>query len=144
MTTDAELLVRYTKEKSEAAFAELVQRHVAMVYSAALRQLGGDAHLAQDVTQDVFTALARKAHQLSDRTTIAGWLFVGTHHAAAQTIRSLQRRRAREQEASVMHEILGGESGGVPDTWERIRPILDDAMGQLGAEGSVRNFVCKA
>ena len=132
MTTDAELLLRYSREKSEAAFADLVQRHVAMVYSAALRQLGGDVHLAQDVTQDVFTALARKAHQLSGRTTIAGWLYLGTHHAAAHTIRSLQRRRTREQEASIMHEILASENGSVTDDWVRVRPLLDEAMRQLG------------
>ena len=132
MTTDAELLVRYSTQKSDVAFAELVQRHVGMVYSAALRQLGGDTHLAQDVTQEVFTALARKAHKLSGRATIAGWLYRGTHHAAAQTIRSLQRRRAREQEASVMHEILATENGSGMDSWARVRPVLDDAMRQLG------------
>lgn len=132
MTTDSELLLHYVRKKSEVAFAELVQRHVAMVYSAALRQLGGDTHLAADVSQEVFTALARKAHQLSTRASIAGWLYLGTHHAAAQTIRSLRRRRAREQEVSVMHEILGSENSSVPDDWARVRPVLDEAMRQLG------------
>ena len=59
MSTDAELLQRYTSERAEEAFAELVRRHITLVYSAALRHLGGDAHLAHDVTQTVFTALAR-------------------------------------------------------------------------------------
>lgn len=132
MMTDAELLQRYVRDRSETAFAELVQRHVTLVYSAALRQLGGDAHLAQDVAQDVFTALARKARQLSGRASIAGWLYLGTHHAAAQTVRALQRRRVREQEAHVMHEILASENGGVRDDWARVRPVLDEAMRQLG------------
>jgi len=42
MTDDAELLRRYATDRSEAAFAELVRRHVDLVYSTALRQMGGD------------------------------------------------------------------------------------------------------
>jgi hypothetical protein len=44
MTDDSELLRRYAHERSEAAFAELVARHVDLVYSAALRQTRGDHH----------------------------------------------------------------------------------------------------
>ena len=64
MTPDSELLGRYAGTRSEDAFAELVRRHVNLVYSAALRQVNGDAHLAQDVAQTVFTDLARKAGSL--------------------------------------------------------------------------------
>ena len=65
MTPDCELLRRYVGTHSEEAFAELVRRHVNIVYSAALRQVNGDAHLAQDVAQTVFTDLARKAPSLA-------------------------------------------------------------------------------
>src|SRR5262245_37511318 len=106
MMTDAELLQQYVRENSEAAFSELVQRHIALVYSAALRQLGNDTHLAQDVAQEVFTALAHKARQLATHTAIAGWLYLGTHHAAAQAVRSLHRRRVREQEAQLMQQTF--------------------------------------
>ena len=51
MSEDAELLRRYAVEHSEAAFTELIQRHVNLVYSAALRLVNGDVHRAQDVTQ---------------------------------------------------------------------------------------------
>ncbi len=131
MITDAELLQRYVNERSEPAFAELVRRHVGLVYSAALRQLAGDAHLAQEVAQTVFTALARKADSLTSRPTLAGWLYLSTHHAAAQAVRSGQRRRVREQEARAMHEILADNDGAAANDWDRVRPVLDNAMRAL-------------
>ena len=67
MTPDCELLRRFAETNSEDAFAELVQRHLNLVYSAALRQVNGDTHLAHDVAQTVFTDLARKAEPLSRR-----------------------------------------------------------------------------
>ena len=78
MADDAELLRRYVEEGANDAFSELVQRHINFVYSAALRQLNGDAHLAADATQLAFTDLARKAKSLLDHRMLAGWLFTST------------------------------------------------------------------
>jgi hypothetical protein len=72
---DLELLRRYAEARDEAAFGELVHRHVDFVYSAALRRLGGDAHSAADVAQQVFTALARRAAALARGAVLPGWLF---------------------------------------------------------------------
>ncbi len=128
MTSDGELLRRYAETDSEDAFAELVRRHVNLVYSAALRQLNGDAHLAQDVAQSVFTDLARKAAALSKRETLTGWLYSGTHFAAAKAVRGEQRRHHREQEAHAMQELLAP----LPDlNWEKLRPVLDQVMHEL-------------
>lgn len=129
MTDDAELLRQYVETHSEAAFAELVQRHLSLVYSAALRQVGGDTHLAQDIAQTVFSALARKAASLSNRPTLAGWLYLGAHHAAAQVVRGEQRRRVREQEAHTMHELFSDAESAT--NWDRVRPVLADAMREL-------------
>ena len=41
MKTDKELLESYARDGSEAAFRELVQRHINMVYAAALRESRG-------------------------------------------------------------------------------------------------------
>ena len=103
MTPDSELLRRYADTRSEEAFAELVRRHVNLVYSAALRQVNGDVHLAQDVAQTVFTDLARKAVSLLRRSTLTGWLYTSAHFAAAKAVRTEQRRHAREQEVHTMH-----------------------------------------
>jgi RNA polymerase sigma factor (sigma-70 family) len=127
--TDGELLRRYAELKSEEAFAELVGRHVDLVYSSALRQVGGDAHLAKDVAQSVFTDLARRAAQLSDREVLAGWLYTSTHFAAAKTVRAERRRRTHEEEAHAMNEL--NRNPALELDWEAIRPALDEGMVQL-------------
>src|SRR5881392_2334840 len=71
---DRELLREYVEKQSEGAFAELVQRHLNLVYATALR-LVGDAHTAQDVAQSVFIRLARTAHSIREGNALAGWLY---------------------------------------------------------------------
>ena len=56
--TDQQLLAAYTESGSEPAFTALVQRHLDLVYSAALRMVN-NPHQAQDVTQGVFLALTK-------------------------------------------------------------------------------------
>lgn len=128
MVPDSELLRRYAAENSEAAFAELVARHLDLVYSAALRQVAGDAHAAQDVAQVVFTTLARKAAAVAGHPVLAGWLYTTTHLAAAKLRRTEGRRRERETEAWAMNE-------NSPDLaaadWDRLQPVLDAAMREL-------------
>src|SRR6185436_12625624 len=124
---DAQLLRRYVEEKSEAAFTELLNRHFDMVYSAAARQVAGDAELARDITQTVFADLAAKAKSLTNRTSLAGWLYTSTHFAAAKVVRGEQRRRAREQEALSMQE----PTSDIEANWEQLRPAIDRAMHEL-------------
>ncbi len=130
MNNDAELLRRYAERGDESAFAELVRRHLGLVYHAALRQCGGDTHRAQDVAQMVFADLARKAGNLSPRAILAGWLYTSTRYAALQTLRGEVRRKAREQEAFLMNEGL--DQANAAADWERLRPVIDDALHSLG------------
>jgi RNA polymerase sigma factor (sigma-70 family) len=130
MSEDAELLRRYAVEHSETAFTELIRRHVDLVYSAALRLVNGDAHRAQDVTQQVFTEFARQAKRLMGHPAPIGWLYTTTRLAALRIIRTEQRRNAREQEAITMNELIR-DPGPEPD-WDHVRPVLEHAMHELG------------
>ena len=124
---DAQLLNGYVAERSQEAFTELVRRHVDLVYATALRRVGGDSHLAEDIAQSVFADCARKAASLRTRTSLAGWLYRSTRFAAAQAVRTEQRRRTHEQEAHTMNEI----SAAGATHWERLRPVIDEALDDL-------------
>jgi RNA polymerase sigma factor (sigma-70 family) len=126
--SDQQLLRQYAEERREAAFEELVRRHIDLVYSAA-RRMVRDASLAEDVTQGVFLALSRGAGQLAERPILCGWLHRTAQNLAASTIRSNVRRCAREQEAAAMNELL---SAAPEANWEELAPQLDAALGELG------------
>jgi RNA polymerase sigma factor (sigma-70 family) len=129
MATDNELLREYAQTSSEPAFKELVQRHVNMVYAAALRETDGNPHLAQDLAQSVFVELARKANSLEQHPALAGWLYTCVRFTAANVRRAEDRRQRRQEEYQSMADMHASES---PDsTWRQIRPVLDDALHEL-------------
>lgn len=129
MITDDELLRRFVEDHSEAAFTEVVQRHLPLVRTTALRRMGGDAHATDDVTQQVFVALARKAPALRGHATLAGWLYISTHHATASWVRREQRRKQREATASTMSPTESPADFSADAA--RLRPLLDDALVTL-------------
>src|SRR5690606_6749220 len=99
MSPDSELVGAYVTEGSEAAFRALVTRHAGLVYSTALRQVG-DHGIAEEITQNVFVALARKAPRLARAETLAGWLHRTAILESKARIRSELRRRTREETAA--------------------------------------------
>src|SRR5436190_4926919 len=121
--SDAELLQSWCGEQSQNAFAELVRRYERLVAGAALRR-ASDVELARDVSQQVFSMLAGKAHLLVGRGTIAGWLYRAASHVAAELQRADLRRRARHTATA---ERPADASGN--DHW----PLLDEALSELSA-----------
>ena len=131
MSEDAELLRQYAQSGSETAFAELVGRHLPLVYATALRQGCSDGALAKDVAQTVFIDLARKASSLLGRELLAGWLYTSTRLAASKAVRGDRRRQVREQIAASMQEQTTP-----PDSQSdqaELRLVLDEAMSELDA-----------
>src|ERR1017187_5071977 len=126
--SDMELLRDYDRQRSEAAFAALVQRHVNLVYSAALRHVGIAAH-AEEITQAVFIILARKAAGLRADTILEGWLYETTRLTALSFLRGERRRQFREQEAYMQSTLQESTDASI---WNQLAPLLDDAMSRLG------------
>jgi RNA polymerase sigma factor (sigma-70 family) len=124
---DHELLRRFSHEQSQDAFTELVNRRLNLVYSAALRQVRS-SHLAEEVSQTVFTTLARHAARFAPDTVLTAWLYQVTRNAAIDVIRREASRKAREQIAFQMSELNDSSA-----EWAQIEPLLDEAMDSLDA-----------
>jgi RNA polymerase sigma factor (sigma-70 family) len=125
--TDREVLAAYVNG-SEEAFGELFRRHAGFVYGCALRQTGNEA-LAEEITQGVFVALARKAASLKGEVTLAGWLFRATRYAALDARKSEERRRKREEQSAFMEKINAPEESEA--VWASLQSRIDDGLATL-------------
>jgi len=126
--SDVDLLRSYSRQGSEAAFAGLVERHVNLVYSAALRQVG-NATQAEEIAQAVFIILARKAASLRRDTVLDAWLYETTRLTSLSFLRGERRRQFREQEAYMQSTLQ--EFTDAP-AWNQLAPLLDEGMARLG------------
>ncbi len=129
MSDSASLLTRYARQRDERAFAELVERHVNLVFGTA-RRITGDAARAEEVTQAVFADLARKAAELPPAVVIEGWLHRAAWMTASKVVRDDRRRQEREQQAMEAHPTIGLNEADQREA-ERLQPVLDDALSQL-------------
>ena len=120
---DAELLTEYANRQSEHAFTELVGRNVALVYSAALRQVR-EPQLAEEVTQVEFIILARKARTMSRYTHLSGWLCRVAYFVSHDALRAERRRQHRER-------IVAPMENPADTDWTQIAPLLDEVVAQL-------------
>ncbi len=125
---DWNLIQDYRKTRSEAAFAELVHRHIDWVHSVALRQVG-NSQLAEEVVQAVFILLARKAASLRSGTLLGGWLFRTTCFVSRCSLRAEQRRKNREHTASTFMTDLQTDETEL--LWQKLIPYLDQAVATL-------------
>src|ERR1041384_962275 len=129
---DTALLVDLVEKGSQDAFRSLVERYLPVVYSAAVRQAGGDTHLARDIAQQVFIDFAKKAARISREAPLGGWLHRHTCYAASTILRGERRRRLRESRAIEMN-TLQQTTETAETKWEELASLLDEAIDQLGS-----------
>jgi len=122
---DRSLLREYAGRQSQDAFSQLVNRHLNLVYSAALR-IVRSPQLAEEVAQSVFTDLARDATRLRPGTVLTAWLYGVACRTAVDVVRRESRRQNREQQAVEMAAM----NSEVSD-WTHIEPLLDEGMQSL-------------
>ena len=126
-TPDQELLERFLGDRDEGAFAALMERHVPMVLQVCRRILK-NAHDAEDACQAVFLVLARRAHSIRNRGSLASWLH-GRGGIFDQKLQpSLARRNARE-------DIAAGRKTTVAEpediSWREVQRLVDEELNCL-------------
>lgn len=91
--SDEELVADVAATRDSASFEMLVKRHHARVRNW-LRQLSGNAALADDLAQDVFVTAWRRICSFQGTGTFSGWLM----KIAYNTFLQADRRQQREHE----------------------------------------------
>lgn len=125
MPSDLQHLQRYATTGDAHAFRELVQAHGAMVHATALR-VTRDAATAQDVAQETFLELARKAGGITQ--SVGAWLHrVAWNRACDAVRRESTRKRVEQTMAETWHTDREA-------TWPDIEPHVDDALNELPNE----------
>src|SRR6266853_906932 len=98
------------------AMESLYLRYSRILYSLAYRMVA-DHQVAEDLLQDAFLAVWRRATSYSPQTGAArSWLISILHHRTIDYLRKV-RRRSTIQEAP-LEEIELNESITYPDTWD--------------------------
>ena len=99
-------LIREAQSGDRQAFGELFRRHQRNVYALALR-MTGNAHDAEDITQDVLIRVMKGIRTFRFRSRFSTWLY----RITANTVNDhLARRASREKKAHVveLNEELAG------------------------------------
>ncbi len=122
---DEVLVRRVAHSGDERALSELYNRYANLIYGAGVRYLG-DRALAEDLVQDVFTAVWRGAASFDpSRASFATWVYRITRNRATDLIR---RRRARVR-------TVGGET--------RAMPGEEDPTGELSRSFDVASALSR-
>ncbi len=126
--SDFAALQQFARAGSQEAFRSVVRRHVDLVFATALRKVG-DAGAAEEVAQNVFGALARKAWSFAPDDSLPAWLHKAALLESQHWLRGELRRRQREQTAAEL-----GTTMKTPDesaAFNALLPLLDDALLSL-------------
>lgn len=126
--TDFELVRDFARNGDQLAFTSAVRRHLNLVYGTALRKVG-DPGGAEEVTQNVFAALARKAWQFAPDDSLAAWLHRTTLLEAKMWLRGELRRRRREESAAQLGTIMTAPEQ--ESAFRALTPVLDEALLSL-------------
>lgn len=126
--SDFEWLQQFARAGNQSAFRDLVRRHIDLVFATALRKVG-DAGGAEEISQNVFGVLARKAWQFAPDDSLPAWLHKTTLLESQAWQRGEMRRRRREQAAAEL-----GTTMKTPDqqpAFHALVPLLDEALLSL-------------
>ena len=123
-------LVRRAADGELRALERLYRRHVDRVYALCLR-MTADERAAEELTQDVWVRVWRKAGSWRGEAAFTTWL----HRVTANLVRDRGRRRARREEREAPRAAAG------PSDESRPPPPVED---RLALEAAIRELPDRA
>src|SRR5262249_10995636 len=125
--SDAELLRRFVAQDEQAAFATLVARHAALVWSVCCQVLHCEQE-AEDAFQATFLVLARKAGTIRNGEAVASWLYGVAHRVAVKAGTRERRRQALTREARLPPAVAEPVCEAA---WRELQTLLDEEVRRL-------------
>ena len=125
---DRDLLRRFVQDADEAAFAEIVQRHQALVMGVCRRVIG-DSPEVEDAFQATFVTLARRPGRIRKARSLSSWLY----SVAWRTSVRLVRQRRRQPVEALSNEPVDRREPGPLALIEQAQQqiVLDEELNQL-------------
>jgi RNA polymerase sigma factor (sigma-70 family) len=123
---DAQLLERFLAHGEEAAFAQLVRRHGAMVLGVCRRLLRQEQDV-EDAFQATFLVLARRAAAIRKAGSLGSWLHGVARRVAARARADAARRAAHETRRPTHPPADNTDE----ITWREAHAILDEELARL-------------
>jgi RNA polymerase sigma factor (sigma-70 family) len=126
---DGPLLSRFLAHHEEGAFAAILRRYGALVWSVCVRRLGESAE-AEDAFQACFLALVQKPPGLHTPRGLGPWLYSVACRTAARALGQRQRQARREKP---LPELLAGPCSTEPaeQAWQQLQPVIDEEVNRL-------------
>ncbi len=136
LLADHQLLEHFVRERDQAAFEALVNRHGPLVQRVCMRVLH-DHHAAEDAFQATFLVLARKAGSIAKRELLANWLY-GVAYRTALRARAEGARRLWTRQA----EPAGSSSAYSEAATRELCRILDEEVNRLPSRSRGPFLLC--
>lgn len=89
--SDAELVLAIRRDRSDAAFSILYDRHTPRAFQTAWRILGGNGHEAEDAMQDAWIRAVATLDRWQNGEAFGAWLRGITAHVAIDLLRRERR-----------------------------------------------------
>ena len=128
MNDDLALLKRFAASRDETDFSAIVSNHLPMVFGVCFRRTV-NKELAEELTQNVFASLAKKASRIGDQVNLSGWLHRAASFECSHALRTESNRNRLMKRFAEMLPEPDSKAGNPPP--RDVSRQLDSAINQL-------------